>query len=290
MKYLVLISLLFVFSVLTVAQDQQAALLEMVKTEQEFSKTAEVKTTREAFLEFIASDGLLFRPGAVNGKKWMEEHPVPPSTSRGLLTWQPTFAGMATSADFGFTTGPWQSKPDVNDLKPSAFGHFVTVWKKQADGSWKFAVDLGISHPMPDGPQVVMMTAPVVATPNFKAVEVATERKTLLDVDRKLAKDKNAATAFFANAEPDVRVYRNGHFPQVGKQAAEKILIPANSQMKWQPLDSDVAKSGDVGYTRGTYDVIDRSKKVIDNGSYVRIWRKQRGIWKIVIDVVNPHQ
>ena len=38
---------------------------------------------------------------------------------------------------------------DSKDAKPAAFGNFMTVWKKQTDGSWKFALDLGISNPEP---------------------------------------------------------------------------------------------------------------------------------------------
>ena len=67
----------------------QSALQDMVKTEQAFSKMAEEKNARDAFMTFIADDGLLFRPGAVNGKKWMDEHPVPPSDKKPLLAWQP---------------------------------------------------------------------------------------------------------------------------------------------------------------------------------------------------------
>ena len=65
----------------------------------------------------------------------------------------------AASGDMGFTTGPWEAKGDINDEKPSGYGHFVTVWKKQADGSWKFVVDLGISHPQSGGPQAHCGTA-----------------------------------------------------------------------------------------------------------------------------------
>src|SRR5215203_4389375 len=113
----------------------QSALQEMVKTEQAFSKMAEEKDTRDAFMAFIAEDGLLFRPGAVNGKKWMLEHPVPSSDKKPLLAWQPSFAGIAEAGDIGFTTGPWEFKSDIKDGKPSGYGHFVTVWKKQPNGS-----------------------------------------------------------------------------------------------------------------------------------------------------------
>src|ERR1044071_4411891 len=90
----------------------QSALQEMVKTEQAFSKMAEEKSTRDAFLAFIADDGLLFRPGAVNGKKWLLEHPAPPTENNPLLAWQPSFADMSASGDMGFTTGPWEFKAD----------------------------------------------------------------------------------------------------------------------------------------------------------------------------------
>jgi ketosteroid isomerase-like protein len=86
-----------------------------------------------------------------------------------------------------------------------------------------------------------------------------------------------------------VRVYRNNNLPQVGKEAAAKILTPANTQLKWEPLDADVAKSSDVAYTHGTYEVVDAEKRIVEKGSYVRIWRKHSNVWKIVIDVTNPH-
>src|SRR6478736_4529629 len=155
MKLLSILVLLVISPIALAQQSSPSALKEMVETEQAFSKTAEVKNTRDAFLEFIADDGLLFRPTAVNGKQWMNEHPVPPSDKHPLLAWQPAFAGMAAAGDLGFTTGPWEFKADIKAEKPSGYGHFVALWKKQADGAWKFVVDLGINHPMPGGPQTI---------------------------------------------------------------------------------------------------------------------------------------
>src|SRR6185503_18083388 len=178
-------AILLIFVVAMVAHGQ-SALHDMVKTEQAFSKMAEEKNTRDAFLAFIADDGLLFRPGAVNGKKWMLEHPAPPpkDDKRPLLAWQPAYAGMAASGDMGFTTGPWEAKADIKDEKPGAYGHFMTVWKKQADGSWKFVVDLGISHPQSGGPQT-LWTPPVASKKEtFKPVDVASARKSLLVRDQ----------------------------------------------------------------------------------------------------------
>src|ERR1044072_362877 len=155
----------------------QSALQEMVKTEQAFSKMAEDKNVRDAFMAFIADDGLLFRPGAVNGKKWMIEHPVPASDKKPLLAWQPAFAGMAASGDMGFTTGPWEAKADIKDEKPSAYGDFMTVWKTQAGGSWSFVVDLGISHPQSGGPQAHWEPTDTGKKQPFKPVDATSARK-----------------------------------------------------------------------------------------------------------------
>ena len=289
MKSAILISVLLLSFT---AQAQQTPLQEMVLTEQSFSRMAAEKNIRDAFLAFIADDGLLFRPGATNGKKWMLDHPPPASAKRPGLAWQPAFAGMAAAGDLGFTTGPWEAKTDVNDEKPSAYGHFVTLWKKQADGTWKFVVDLGIGHPEPGGPQKLWQPQDQPSTAKFKTVNVAAVRNALLERDRAYAKaslSEGAVKAFSAYASPDVRLYRNGNQPFIGRTLSANALGSEKNDVSWTPLAGDVSRSGDLGYTHGTYEVIDASKKVTDRGSYVRIWKNEGGQWRIVLDVTNTH-
>ncbi len=290
----ILVALLFL-SVAAIVQGQ-SALQEMVKTEQAFSKMAEEKNARDAFMTFIADDGLLFRPGAVNGKKWMLEHPVPPSDKKPdkkpLLAWQPSFAGMAASGDMGFTTGPWEAKADIKDEKPSAYGHFMTVWKKQADGSWRFVVDLGISHPQPGGPQAHWEPAETSKKETFKPVDGTSARKSLLDRDQayEIAGLKQGlAKAFEAHASKDVRLYRANSLPFIGREASVVELGKAKGTVMWNTIGGDVSQAGDLGYTHGTYEVSDDTKKVIERGSYVRIWKKEQGAWRVVMDVTNVH-
>jgi len=270
----------------------QSPLQEMVKTEQAFSKMAQEKNTRDAFAAFIADDGLLFRPGAVNGKKWMLENPLPPSDKKPLLAWQPSYAGMATSGDMGFTTGPWEFKNDIKDEKPSAYGHFVTVWKKQADGSWKFVVDLGISHPQSGGPQTIWQPTEKLEKSTSKEVDQTKALKSLIVRDLKYSDEgfqKGLVKAFLAYASPEVRLYRAGNLPFIGREASADALTKARGQFKWRPIGGDVSRAGDLGYTHGTYEVTDDTKTVIEHGSYIRIWKKQDGGWRIVMDVINAH-
>lgn len=282
---------LLVLGIASVAQGQ-SALQEMVKTEQAFSKMAEEQNARDAFMAFIADDGLLFRPGAVNGKKWMNEHPVPPSDKKPLLAWQPSFAGMAASGDMGFTTGPWEAKGDINDEKPSGYGHFVTVWKKQADGSWKFVVDLGISHPQSGGPQSHWEPPDAKMKETNKSVDLSISREVLLERDRNYSAatlDRGLAKAFATYAASDVRLYRANNLPYIGRTASSEGIGKTKGQVTWQPIASDTSRADDLGYTHGTYEVADDAKNVIERGSYVRIWKKKNGIWRIVMDVTNAH-
>src|SRR5262245_37117019 len=256
MKYLLVFVALLLVPTALVAQ-KTTALQDMVKTEQAFSKAAADKNTRDAFMEFIADDGLLFRPGAVNGKKWMIEHPVPPSDKKPLLAWQPAFAGMAAAGDLGFTTGPWEFKGDIKDEKPAGYGHFVTLWKKQADGSWRFVVDLGISHPQSGGPQTLWQPPAVTTKATNKSVDVESTRQSLILRDKAFSisgLNQGLVKAFNEFAAPDVRLYRADNLPYIGRAAAEQALTTTKGNFVWTPIGSDVSKSGDLGYTHGTYE------------------------------------
>jgi ketosteroid isomerase-like protein len=248
---------------------------EMIETEQAFSKTAELKNARDAFVMFIADDGLLFRPRAVNGKKWMSEHPVPPSDKRPLLAWQPNFAAVAAAGD----------------AKPSGYGHFVTLWKKQSDGSWRFVVDLGISHPESGGPLSIWKVGTQAPPKSFKAVDVIKATEQLIERDRSYGTEttKSVAMSFLKYAASEVRLYLPGKLPLIGRQTAVAAL-PMKGVIRYQPLAGDVSRSGDLGYTHGTYEktsAMDGSK-IVERGNYVRIWEKQEGGWQIALDVTNP--
>jgi len=285
-----------------VAQTPEAVppLRSLVETEQAFSQAAADKSTREAFLLFIADDGILFRPKAVNGKQWLIEHPTPASEKRPLLAWQPVFADVALAGDLGYTTGPWEYKEDIKDEKPVAYGDFVTVWKRQRDGAWKFAVDLGISHPESSGPLNLWKVSDAASAlpsklPTRSIKNILQERERMALVKRDLEFSDSALAqgfvkAFLKYANNDVRLFREKSAPFVGKQSAAAALDARKEKLTWQTTGEDVSLSGDLGYTRGLYEARsdDAEKKLIERGNYLRIWKKQNGVWRVVLDVANP--
>lgn len=60
------------------------------------------------------------------------------------IEWAPVQADAAASGDLGYTIGKAKFRWTGQDGKPvNAAGKYLTVWKKQKDGSWKVAADLG---------------------------------------------------------------------------------------------------------------------------------------------------
>ncbi len=80
-------------------------------------------------------------------------------TETGLdLVWEPAFASIARSGDFGYDTGPSKWRAKKTDEKFAGFGHFISIWKKQKDGAWKVALDCGIENPEPTAKAALAIT------------------------------------------------------------------------------------------------------------------------------------
>ena len=65
--------------------------------------------------------------------------------------------------------------------------------------------------------------------------------------------------------------------------------------LRWQPMDAEIARSGDLGYTRGQYQLTtvgEDGSTTRASGSYVTIWRRSNedGRWRAVLDIGTPPQ
>ena len=269
--------------------NNQATIDSLVEAERAFSKASVAKGIRESFIMNLADDGILFRPHAVVGKKWMTEQPARP----GLLTWQPIFADVSASGELGYTTGPWEFRRNGPDDKEVAHGNFISLWKKQADGTWKVVVDTGISNPPPETkPAGVQSPGANSAYLKSRKIDVASEQAALLDIDRKFSQASESSgvlASYLAYTTDDVRVFREEKFPFIGKQAMQAALSAQTGLLKWQPAKADVARAGDLGYTYGIAEFKAPNAAKTEYFNYVRIWKRQaQGAWKVVLDAFNP--
>ncbi len=73
--------------------------------------------------------------------------------------------------------------------------------------------------------------------------------------------------------------------------AAWTGLLTPDTSLSWQASKVEVARSGDLAYLIGTYQLITKDahgKPISDNGKFVEVWKKQSdGKWKVVADIFN---
>jgi ketosteroid isomerase-like protein len=110
-------------------------------------------TGPEGWTAFFAADGVMFPPrGRIDGQEAIRaamEGAFAPGTP--MLRWHPVDAVVGGAGDLGYTLGRWSSvlpQPDGRDSVLSE-GNYVTIWRRQADGTWRVAVDIGNRDPEP---------------------------------------------------------------------------------------------------------------------------------------------
>jgi ketosteroid isomerase-like protein len=256
----------------------------MVESERKFYRTGQEKGTRAAFLAFLADDGIVFRPGPVNGKEVWKER-----AETGFdLIWEPSFAAVARSADFGYTTGPAKWRANKKDEKFLGYGHFISIWKKQPDGSWKVAIDCGIENPEPTStPEALHMFVPddsqqVKTAGGHKALPLPEAHEKFV-----AAAKTNSTDAVMEVAAEELRVYREGSLPAVGKSAAAALLGAKGGKVSFEQMGGDMSRTDDLAYSYGNYN-LQRSEGA-EAGHFFQIWQTDpAGVWKLVVDWQQP--
>ena len=272
--------LLFSFS--TFAQDpkQKENLQKIIEIEKAFAQTSIDKGTKNAFLEFLSIESIIFdKSMPVNGLEYWQKLDF-----KGVITWQPIIAEIAGSSDLGYTVGNYQFHNTTAEEKPSSFGSFVTLWKKQADNSWKVAIDMGIPHD-----EVIENTAnireiyPVFKPYELKNQMVLAERMVFMNDHFYWKNAKNSLNPFEPHLAQNVRIYRRNLKPIIGKENAKVFLKKTyNKNLVYTGLKAISSNAGDLVCV---YGVISGGGK---SGTYLRIYKQEaKDAWKIVVEMVD---
>ncbi len=118
---------------------------EILETEQHFADLAQKEGIPKAFLTYAAEDAVLMRNNSlIIGRtaiaQQFETQEVSGATAS--LSWKPDFVDVSSSGDLGYTYGTFvYTSQDSTGHTNKIEGVFHTVWKRQADGSWRFVWD-----------------------------------------------------------------------------------------------------------------------------------------------------
>jgi uncharacterized protein (TIGR02246 family) len=145
-RYLILLPVLMVaLTGCPKKADVEAERTALRQADADWAKTVAEKNV-DGFVSYFTPDGVVMAPNmpAANGvdaiRTWVSTNMSMPGFA---VTWEATSAEVAASGDIGYTVGNFtyqMTMPDGTPLNDS--GKYATIWKKQADGTWKVAVDV----------------------------------------------------------------------------------------------------------------------------------------------------
>jgi ketosteroid isomerase-like protein len=265
---------LILFLVAAYYSNAQKNMEGLVNAERSFSAYSVSHGTKEAFLKFLDSNGVVFEQGkAVNGiAAWNKRENRPAS-----LKWWPGFAEIASSNEFGYTTGPWELYGGTKKDSVVARGNYTTVWHIDNKGEWKFLVDLGVSN-----------------TPKYLAIgltKIKAKKLTGQAVTNELLKAEEAFIAIYKTDKAKAyKTYlskqsilnRNGlYYPAIKDKSRSERIENTPSAIEFTITGSGIAASGDLAYVYGNTLINTKAE------NYLHIWRREKDGWKIALEVLR---
>jgi ketosteroid isomerase-like protein len=265
-KLVLLTSILFS----SIVNAQQVS--EIINAENSFASYAKEYNTRDAFLNFCDSNGVVFNQGkAINAKKAFSGSKV----SNDKLLWQPAFVGIAASGELGFSTGPFEKRPSLTDTITYG-GAFSTIWHKTENGEWKFLADLGI----------ILGKTPM-AVDQVKKASVGKKTNKGIDDVKNLdaqfiaAYKENAEKAYSNHLHKDACLNLKNAILLQGEEQWLKVMKTIPTGLEMTPMEAGISKAGDLAYVYGLV------KFEGKNENYLRVWQNTSKGWKIVLQTLS---
>ncbi len=129
---------------------------ELAAMEDAFCAMAKDKGLLAAFQHFAAPDVTFID---TDPRKWQGPAavlqrigPDQPGTS---LTWSAYYTDVSDDGTLGYNYGRYESRRTIDGRESVHTGWFLTIWKRQPDGSWRYVMDNGAADRPPPAPKPV---------------------------------------------------------------------------------------------------------------------------------------
>jgi ketosteroid isomerase-like protein len=228
------------------------------------SPRVNIITGKPAAAAFLASDAL--RPQA--------------------LDWHIIVADLSSDGSQGFTWGEGSSTYDLG-TGPTARPSFVLIYWRRVGDDWKIAaMNINAGGPQTDPIPAGFGTPHTETGLTFPNSDPAVQRERLLSRDRAFSQAsvvKGSGPAFERFAAPNA-IGVSGAFVFGPHALGEAFSSDPKDVISWIPRLSDVAGSGDLGFTVG-----EATFQLVQFGTfyskYLTVWQKlEPGGWKYVAD------
>ncbi len=261
---------------------------EVAKAERDFDADTAVHGITRGFHTWSEREAIGFRPGPVDIHARLEEKlKTSPEgfDAPSKLRWGPWRIGVSTSGDFAYDIGTWHidGTPDQ--------GWFFTLWRKQADGTWRWALDMGAGKAgegeHPDPAKDLIIDPSYYGAPPKEGPDASTIIS-VIDTQLNMALETDPAKAYAYSSQKDTVFTRAVGAPQSLAEASAAAWKERPTGATWRGTMSWTARSDEMVCIMGE---TLKEEKVI--GHYVRVWRRsgpETADWKLAVDLYQPAQ
>ncbi len=277
----------------TQSKQPDTALMSVVESERAFARKSLEVGSRAAFMMFFTDDAIVFRPHPVKYKEVIKNAAPLKNPLETTLEWEPIWAEVSSDGDLGYTTGPSVWTDHTPAKRPTYYGFYFSFWKKQPTGEWKVVFDVGTELPGPyGGSRVVRSPASGKRAAQLPKLSIQEQQSGLMDAERNFQASiqKNGIhSALGEFVDNDARVYRQKSFPIVGFDSI-RVYFSRNPYLSsWEPARCEVATSGDLGYSYGSYTNGSSAGVPAEKGYFLHGWKRDvTNRWKLVAEITSP--
>lgn len=257
------------------AQKSDGTTKSLLDAEKSFNVDVAKNGTNAAFTKYVADNALVFRPNAVNAKKYYATAP-----DMKNLSWTPNLARVSRSGDWGFTSGNYVAGTD-----PKTYGHYLSIWKAN-NGKWELLMDLGaesnknLTKVATDFAEPKDHYSPKFAT--AKDLKVSREIINTTEKTLNTTLKSFGPSAFAGFLNKDARLLFPGTEPIIGKENIQAFCNRMIDKINLKTAGYDKALGADYAYTFGLA-TIDYKADLRESFNYIFIWERQSdGNWNIM--------
>jgi hypothetical protein len=271
MNKFVIIFLLIIFSNDLKAQNADA----LIRVEKDFENACLREGIRGGFLSYVDSNGIFFTDkGPVNAKLFWSSLPA----FEGVFSWAPTYVEMSESGEWGYTTGNFEHRKKTIQDSVEQSGQYTTIWHRTKAGEWKYLIDIGNEHEH----ELPAPHAITLSVSKFRDSRLTNESG-LEELEARFIKhfEKSIPETYHEYSGSQYILNVPGHMPLISTDSAIVLLTGKRPGLVFHPAGIFLSEAKDMGVVYGTFE------QGAKTGSYIRVWRHEKGGWKVALEVIK---
>jgi len=254
----------------------------LIRADQSAANLSKSSTPHQALMSIIDKTSTFYQPTEVNAFDYLSNRP----NIADVMSWEPKFALVAKSQNWGMTTGPMEFQK-VGARK--RYGEYLAIWKRNKKGLWAIDFRAEVEHFEPKRQLDLAYFEPDNSwyLKHRSKVRLEQREDVILETDKvfsTILKSNNEA-AYSEFLKDDVRFLFPWQEPIIGKKEVLSFLKKQRIELETTPVKVGRAYSGEYAYSSGTANVALKDQVVKYN--YIRVWELQEDFqWKVIVEML----